>query len=85
MLTFLASLVNVMIIGLSFLLAMEQLGFKMSGTLSLLSAVGLGMTLALKDNMANVAGGLQILLTRPFAVETTSPWAAIRGLCPALS
>ena len=67
-LTFLASLVNVMIIGLSFLLAMEQLGFKMSGTLSLLSAVGLGMTLALKDNMANVAGGLQILLTRPFAV-----------------
>lgn len=67
-LTFLASLVNVLIIGLTFLLAMEQLGFKMSGTLSLLSAVGLGMTLALKDNMANVAGGLQILLTKPFAV-----------------
>lgn len=67
-LTFLASLTNVLIVGLSFLLAMEQLGLRMSGTLSLVSAVGLGMTLALKDNMANVAGGLQILMTKPFAV-----------------
>lgn len=66
--TFLASLSSVAIITMTVLLALEQLGIRMTGTLSLISAIGLGLTLALKENMSNVAGGIQILLTRPFSV-----------------
>lgn len=66
--TFLASAANVVIIVSAFIIAAEQLGMKLNSIVSLLSALGLGISLALKGNMANVAGGLQILITKPFKV-----------------
>lgn len=67
-LTFMSSAANVVIIGISILLAAEALGVKMNSVIALLSALGLGVALALKENMANVAGGIQILITKPFEV-----------------
>lgn len=66
--TFLASCANVVIIASAFIIAAEQLGMKLNSIVSLISALGLGVSLALKGNMANVAGGLQILITKPFKV-----------------
>lgn len=66
--TFLASTANVVIIASAFVIAAEQLGMKLNSIVSLISALGLGISLALKGNMANVAGGLQILITKPFKV-----------------
>lgn len=68
LLTFMGSAANILIISLSFILAAEALGLKMNSIISLITALGLGIALALKGNMANVAGGLQILITKPFGV-----------------
>lgn len=66
--TFIGSLANVAIISISVIIAMDRLGINTSVLVGAFSALGLGISLALKDNMANVAGGLQILITRPFKV-----------------
>ncbi len=66
--TFLASCVNILVIALAGILALEELGVNLKSIVSLVSALGLGIALALKSNMANVAGGLQILMTKPFTV-----------------
>jgi small conductance mechanosensitive channel len=66
--TFIGSFANIAIIVVMCIIAMDQLGMNMSAVVGAFSALGLGISLALKDNMANVAGGLQILLTRPFVV-----------------
>lgn len=67
-LTFVGSAANICIIALSLILAAEALGLKMNSIISLFTALGLGVALALKGNMANVAGGLQILITKPFKI-----------------
>lgn len=68
LMTFLGSAANILIITIGFILAAEALGVKMTSIIALISALGLGISLALKSNMANVAGGLQILLTKPFKI-----------------
>lgn len=66
--TFLASFSNVAIKVAGTVIALSQLGVNMNLIIGALSALGLGVSLALKDNMASVASGLQILLTNPFKV-----------------
>lgn len=66
--TFIGSFANVAIIVIAIIIAMDTLGINTNVLVSAFSALGLGISLALKDNMANVAGGLQILITRPFVV-----------------
>lgn len=68
MLTFFGSFANAAIIIIACIIALDQLGVKMTVIVGAISAIGLGLSLALKDNMANVAGGLQILMTRPFSI-----------------
>lgn len=66
--TFLASFINIAIKIVGIIIALDQLGVSMNVIISGLSALGLGIALALKDNMASVASGLQILLTKPFVL-----------------
>lgn len=67
-LTFTGSLANIFIRILALIIALGQIGVDMSVAVGAFSALGLGVSLALKDNMANVASGLQILITKPFKV-----------------
>lgn len=67
-LTFLSSLANIGIKALAIIIALSQLGIDMNVMVGLFSAVGLGVSLALQNNMANLASGIQILLTKPFVV-----------------
>lgn len=78
-LTFFGSAANLLIIGLGFILAAESLGVKMTSVIALISALGLGVALAVRGNMANVAGGLQILMTKPFKVGDYIKTAGHRG------
>lgn len=66
--TFLASFTNIAIKVVGVIIALDQIGVSMNIIVSALTALGLGVSLALKDNMAAVASGLQILLTKPFQV-----------------
>lgn len=68
MMTFFASFCNISIKIAGIIVALDQLGVRMELIVGALSALGVGISLALKDNMASVASGLQILLTRPFKV-----------------
>ncbi|UNT92468.1 mechanosensitive ion channel family protein [Allobaculum sp. Allo2] len=79
LMTFLGSTANIAIIALSFIMAAEALGIKVSSIVSLVSALGLGVALALKGNMANVAGGIQILVTKPFKIGDYIQVAGHRG------
>lgn len=67
-LTFTASCTSIGIRAFAIIIALAQIGVDMSVAVGAFSAIGLGISLALKENMANVAGGMQILMTRPFKV-----------------
>lgn len=67
-LTFTGSMANTAIRFTGFIIALGQLGVDMSVIVGAFSAVGLGVSLALKENMSNVASGMQILITKPFKV-----------------
>lgn len=45
---------------------LERFGFKISSLLTMLAAVGAAIALALKDSLANVAGGIMILVNKTF-------------------
>ena len=65
--SFFSSFTTISIRLASILMALAQLGVNLDILIGSLSAVGLGLSMALKDSMANVAGGIQILFTRPFS------------------
>lgn len=67
-LTFTGSFLSLFVRVLAVVIALGQLGADMTAVIGIFSAMGLGISLALKESMANVAGGLQILLTKPFGV-----------------
>ncbi len=67
--TFLASFVKYVIIAAFCVMAADQLGANVNVIVAGMSLFGLGISLALKDSIANMAGGLQILLTKPFKVD----------------
>ncbi|WP_301203455.1 mechanosensitive ion channel family protein [Faecalibaculum rodentium] len=66
--TFLGSFLSITIRILGVIVALDQLGVSMNVIIGTMSGLGVGVALALKNNMASVASGLQILLTRPFKV-----------------
>lgn len=67
-LTFFASFINIFCEVVGVIIALDQLGVDMNLIIGALSALGVGISLALKDNMASVASGMQLLLTKPFKV-----------------
>lgn len=67
--TFTASAAYIGVTGIAIIIAMAQIGVKMDILTGIFSAIGLGVSLSLKESMANVAGGIQILMTKPFKVS----------------
>ena len=66
--TFIGSMCNLGIKTIAIVIALQQLHVEMSMIVGAFSAMGLGISLALKENMANVAAGIQLILTHPFKV-----------------
>lgn len=64
--TFLRSLLDVLLYVLLFLLIINTVGTKAVSFAALMGAVGLAMGLAVKDNLANFAGGVMLLFNKPF-------------------
>lgn len=67
-LTFTGSVANIAIRVIAIVIALAQIGVDMTIVVGALSALGLGVSLALRENMANVASGIQILMTKPFRI-----------------
>ena len=49
------------------LVALGSLGIEMTSIIALLSVAGLAVSLALQNTLSNVAGGIMILVSKPFA------------------
>jgi small conductance mechanosensitive channel len=79
--TFLGSLANNAIKVVTIIIALSSLGVDTSVLAGTFAALGVGISLALKNNMANLAGGLQILLTKPFTVGDYVAVENYEGFC----
>ncbi|MBQ0048700.1 MAG: mechanosensitive ion channel [Bacteroidales bacterium] len=66
--TFLKSLVNVLLTTLLIVAVVNALGVDTTSFAALLASVGLAAGMALSGNLQNLAGGIMLLLFRPFRV-----------------
>ncbi|MBS9460790.1 mechanosensitive ion channel family protein [Flagellimonas sp. 389] len=66
--TFLQSFISITLKIILFVLVVTQLGVKTSSLVAILGAAGLAIGLALQGSLANFAGGVLILLFKPFKV-----------------
>ena len=66
--TFLQSFIKISLKVILFVLVITQLGVKSSSLVAMLGAAGLAVGLALQGSLANFAGGVLILVFKPFRV-----------------
>ena len=67
--SFLHSMANLMAKGLVLIIFASMIGIQTASLIALLGAAGLAIGLALQGSLANFAGGILILLFKPFKVE----------------
>lgn len=65
---FLDSLANISLQIVLFLLIVNILGISMTSFAAILAAAGLAVGMAMKDNLSNFAGGVMLLINKPFKV-----------------
>ena len=66
--SFLKSIVNITLLVLLFLAVIGQLGIELTSFAALLASVGVAVGMALSGNLSNFAGGVIILVFRPYKV-----------------
>lgn len=69
LITFLSSLVTIILKILVVVTAITQLGIEMTSFVAILGAAGLAIGMAFSGTLSNFAGGVMILLFKPFKVE----------------
>lgn len=65
--TYIHTIVNIFLWFLLMLMVAETLGIKATSIIAMLSVAGLAVSLALQNTLANLAGGLVLLVTKPFS------------------
>lgn len=66
--TFLSSMISVVLKILVVLTALSQLGLEMTSFIALIGAIGLAIGMAFSGTLGNFAGGIMILIFKPFRV-----------------
>lgn len=66
---FLLSVANVGIYTIVLFMAADKIGIPSASIIAMLGSAGLAIGLALQGSLSNVAGGILILVTRPFSVD----------------
>lgn len=75
--SFLQSFISITLKALLFVLVVTQLGVKTSSLVAIIGAAGLAIGLALQGSLANFAGGVLILIFKPFKV---GDWISAQGI-----
>lgn len=65
---FFENVTKVLVVAITFLIVLQQLGVQVTGLLALFGALGLGVGLAMKDTLTDLADGIILLVLRPFSV-----------------
>lgn len=68
LLPFVRKSLRVFIVFMAFLMAVQNLGYSISGLLASLGIGGVAVALAAKDTLSNIFGSFMIILDRPFGV-----------------
>jgi small conductance mechanosensitive channel len=63
---FLRNILKAILLFLAVLIAAGSLGFDVTSLIALLSVAGLAVSLAIQGSLSNLAGGITILVTKPF-------------------
>ena len=67
--TFIRSALKIALYFLIIIIVADSLGIKVTSLLALFSVVGLAVSLAMQGILSNIAGGIMILISKPFVVE----------------
>ncbi|WP_169569628.1 mechanosensitive ion channel family protein [Sneathiella limimaris] len=82
---FLSNLMRMSIMAITLLLVLAQFGVQTASLIAVLGAAGLAIGLALQGTLSNVAGGVMLLLFRPFRVGDFVEVAGYSGTVKALN
>ena len=74
---FVATLVKYILFGIVFISTIDVAGFSTTSIITALGAVGLAFSLAIKDSLSNLAGGVFLLFNRPFK---TGDYIELKGV-----
>lgn len=77
---FLSSILNVVLLVVVVIAALEQLGVNTTSLVALFAAAGLAVGLALKDSLSNFAAGVMLIIFKPFKVGDFIEAAGISGV-----
>lgn len=64
--TFLKTITKAVLLFLTVLIVADSLGIPMTSLIAVLSVAGLAVSLAVQNSLSNVAGGIQLLTSKPF-------------------
>ena len=67
--TFIHSALKIALYFLIIIIVADSLGIKVTSLVALFSVVGLAVSLAMQGILSNIAGGIMILISKPFVVE----------------
>lgn len=76
---FLVSVSDAVIYALSIFIAADQIGIPSASIIALLGSAGIAVGLSLQGSLANVAGGILIMLMRPFGVKDYIVYNSMEG------
>ena len=77
---FLRNLAYAIAVVVVFIMALDFAGVPTSSLLAVVGAVGLGVGLAVKDSLANIASGVMLIVLRPFRAGDMVQIGAIEGV-----
>lgn len=64
--SFMMNMINIILFAILFILIINVVGIKTISVAALIGSIGLAIGLAVKDNLANFAGGVMLLFNKPF-------------------
>lgn len=74
--TFIKSVVRILLWFLTIIIVLGYIGIEVTSLIALLSVIGLAISLAIQGTLSNLAGGIQVLVSKPFKagdyIETES-------------
>ncbi len=83
--TFLGGMIKYVVLAISFVAVLGQLGVQTASLLAVLGAAGLAIGLALQGTLSNVAAGVMMLILRPFNVGDYIETGNVKGIVKSLS
>lgn len=78
--TFVNSLVNVALKGIMIISIVGILGIETTSLAAIVASLGLAIGMAMKDNLSNFAGGVMLLMNKPFQIGNKILFGAMEGV-----